>query len=73
MNQAIRKHHSQGKKDKNLPTIRIEGRDDQSGWVLVDLGQCVVHLFTPEVRQHYDLDGLWNEESNSSSSSSEQQ
>ncbi|KAI7878408.1 DUF143-domain-containing protein [Lichtheimia hyalospora FSU 10163] len=64
VNQAIRKHHDQGIKKKDLPTIRIEGRDDQSGWVLVDLGQCVVHLFTPEVRQHYDLDGLWNQENN---------
>jgi ribosomal silencing factor RsfS len=28
--------------------------------VLVDLGKVIVHLFTPEVRERYDLEGLWN-------------
>jgi ribosomal silencing factor RsfS len=37
----------------------IEGRHDQSGWLLIDLGRCVIHLFTPEIREQYDLEGLW--------------
>ncbi|KAI8374418.1 uncharacterized protein BYT42DRAFT_639592 [Radiomyces spectabilis] len=37
----------------------IEGRDDDSGWLLIDLGRFIVHLFTPEIRQKYDLEGLW--------------
>lgn len=37
----------------------MEGRDSDSGWLLIDLGRCVVHLFTPEMRQLYDLEGLW--------------
>lgn len=37
----------------------IEGRDDQSGWLLIDLGRCVVHLFTPEMRERYNLEELW--------------
>ncbi|OAD77327.1 hypothetical protein PHYBLDRAFT_76341 [Phycomyces blakesleeanus NRRL 1555(-)] len=41
------------------PTPRIEGRNDQSGWLLIDLGRFVIHLFTPEVRQSYDIEGLW--------------
>jgi ribosomal silencing factor RsfS len=29
-------------------------------WKLVDVGNFVVHFFTPESRQHYDLEGLWS-------------
>ncbi|CAO3594536.1 unnamed protein product [Absidia cylindrospora] len=43
----------------DLPSPHIEGRNDQSGWLLIDLGRCIVHLFTPEIRDHYDLEGLW--------------
>ncbi|KAI8098040.1 Oligomerization domain-containing protein [Gilbertella persicaria] len=42
------------------PVPHIEGRNDKSGWILVDLGRIVVHLFTPEMREHYDLEGLWD-------------
>ncbi|KAI8876786.1 DUF143-domain-containing protein [Backusella circina FSU 941] len=45
---------------KTQPSPRIEGRDDKSGWVLIDLGKVIVHLFTPEVRERYDLEGLWH-------------
>ncbi|KAI8373947.1 Oligomerization domain-containing protein [Choanephora cucurbitarum] len=38
----------------------VEGKNDKSGWILVDLGRIVIHLFTPEMRDHYDIEGLWN-------------
>ena len=38
--------------------LRIEGRGD-SGWVLMDYSDVVVHIFAPEVRSYYDLEGLW--------------
>ena len=28
-------------------------------WALVDLGDVVLHIFDPDSRGHYDLDGLW--------------
>ncbi len=31
----------------------------QGDWVLVDAGDVIVHLFRPEVRQYYDLEGMW--------------
>ena len=36
----------------------VEGAPD-SGWVLVDFGDAIVHLFAPEERRYYNLEGLW--------------
>lgn len=38
---------------------RVEGKPD-SGWVLLDFGDVVTHLFSPEERTFYDLEGLWS-------------
>jgi ribosome-associated protein len=39
---------------------RIEGYSD-GGWVLVDLGNVIVHVFTPEQRAFYNLERLWSD------------
>ena len=33
----------------------------QGDWVLIDAGDVIVHLFRPEVREFYDLEGMWLE------------
>lgn len=43
---------------KGAGRCSIEG-NGSSGWVLVDAGEIVVHLFMPDRRGFYDLDSLW--------------
>lgn len=38
----------------------LEG-DDTGEWVLVDLGDIIVHIMLPAVRAHYNLEELWNQ------------
>ncbi|MCX6936975.1 MAG: ribosome silencing factor [Verrucomicrobia bacterium] len=44
--------------------VKIAGMEQggfNSGWTVVDAYQVMVHLFTPEQRQHYALDKLWKD------------
>lgn len=38
--------------------LHIEGAGT-SGWILMDYGDVVVHIFTPTLRGYYNLEGLW--------------
>jgi len=44
---------------KKSVTVRREGASD-SGWVLLDLGDVIVHLFDPSTRAYYRIEELWS-------------
>ena len=37
---------------------RLEG-EPEGGWILVDFGDVIVHLFSPDRRDYYRLEELW--------------
>ncbi len=46
------------KKQGQLPAHR-EGTAD-SGWMLLDYGNVIVHIFAPTQREYYQLEKLWD-------------
>ncbi len=48
------------KKDHETLPLAIEGLKE-GRWVLIDYGDVMVHVFQQQVREFYDLDGLWSE------------
>jgi ribosome-associated protein len=45
---------------EGLHPINIEGNADD-GWMLLDYGAIVVHVFSPDQREYYGLERLWRE------------
>jgi ribosome-associated protein len=43
----------------HLP-VNTEG-EPQEGWVLLDAGDIIIHLFSPEQRNYYRLEELWSQ------------
>lgn len=48
------------KQDMDRPALRREGTPE-SGWILLDFGDVVVHVFHPESRATFDLERLWRD------------
>lgn len=56
---ALATHVQEKAKKAGAGICRMEG-EDSGEWILVDLGDIVVHVMQPSVRAHYNLEELWN-------------
>lgn len=36
----------------------------ESGWIVLDYGDVIVHLFSEEIRDYYDIESLWSHAAN---------
>jgi ribosome-associated protein len=46
--------------EHGLPAFHHEGAAD-SGWVLLDYSDVIVHIFSPKERDYYRLERLWSQ------------
>ena len=48
----------QNVKENKFETLGVEGKNEGE-WVLVDLGDIIVHIMHPSSREYYQLEKLW--------------
>ena len=46
-------------KENKIDLLGIEGQG-QEGWILIDVGDVVLHLMSDRTRNFYDLESLWD-------------
>jgi ribosome-associated protein len=56
---AIADHLARRLKEAGYGTRPVDGMES-GDWALVDAGDVIVHIFRPEVRAYYDLEGMWS-------------
>ncbi len=55
---AIADHLLRELKNSGAGSAKVEGLES-ADWVLIDVGDVIVHLFRPEVREFYALEKMW--------------
>jgi ribosome-associated protein len=55
---ALASHVREKVKEKGGQVLSMEG-EESGEWVLVDLGEIVVHVMQPAIRTYYNLEEIW--------------
>jgi ribosome-associated protein len=55
---AVAENVAKGLKETGIKKVHVEGLPN-CDWVLIDSGDVIVHVFRPEVREFYNLERLW--------------
>ena len=58
---AIADHLARDLKQAGLGPVRVEGLP-HCDWVLIDIGDIIIHIFRPEVRDFYNIEKMWSAE-----------
>ena len=40
---------------------KMDGKQGTGDWVILDLGDAIIHIFQPETRSFYEIEALWGE------------
>lgn len=57
---AVERVSTEIKQEHGVLPFHTEGQPG-SGWVLIDYSSVVVHVFSEEARDYYDLEGVWQQ------------
>lgn len=55
---SLADHLEEELKKLDIVPSKIEGKNSNS-WILMDYGEALVHIFTQQDREHYNLEDLW--------------
>ena len=55
---ALSNYLSEDLKRLELNMLNIEGKSG-GDWIIVDIGDIIIHLFRSEVREYYNLEKMW--------------
>ncbi len=60
LSKSIEKEIRDKLSESKIKPLHISGESD-GNWILLDYNDFVIHIFTDEYRQYYDLERLWKD------------
>ncbi len=55
--EALERAVRESLEQRDIRPRRVEGPSPR--WILLDYGEVLVHIMSPEAREYYDLEGFW--------------